>query len=120
MVGVPSERDYDVIDVLEQVAGETGASPAAVAIAWVGGRPGVSSTLIGARRMDQLRANLAALDLELSAEHVAALDDVSMPALNFPADNNRYLAPTMQFAGATVDGREHGPSPLLASSDARY
>jgi len=54
LVGTPSERDYDVIDVLERVAGEIGASPAVVAIAWVQSRPGVSSTLIGARRVDQL------------------------------------------------------------------
>ena len=53
-------------------------------------------------------------------EQLAALDAVSTPALNFPADNNRDLAPLLQFAGATVDGQVHGPSPLLASSDARY
>jgi aryl-alcohol dehydrogenase-like predicted oxidoreductase len=44
----------------------------------------------------------------------------SAPALNFPADNNRDFAPLVQFAGATVDGQAHGPSPLLAWSDARY
>jgi aryl-alcohol dehydrogenase-like predicted oxidoreductase len=120
LVGVPSERDYDVIDVLEQVADETGASPATVAIAWVHGRPGVSSTLLGARRLDQLRSNLAALELTLTVEQLAALDEVSAPALNFPAENNRSLAPLLQFAGATVDGQAHGPSPLLAASEARY
>jgi aryl-alcohol dehydrogenase-like predicted oxidoreductase len=120
MVGSPSERDYDVIDVLEQVADETGASPATVAIAWVHGRPGVSSTLIGARRLDQLRSNFAALDLTLTPEQLTALDEISAPTLNFPAENNREFAPLVQFAGATVDGQEHGPSPLLAASDARF
>jgi aryl-alcohol dehydrogenase-like predicted oxidoreductase len=120
LVGVPSERDYDVIDVLEQVADEIGESPAAVAIAWVHGRPGVSSTLIGARRIDQLRSNFAALELTLTAEQLAALDEVSTPSLNFPADNNRELAPPLQVAGATVDGEAHGPSPFLAASEARY
>jgi aryl-alcohol dehydrogenase-like predicted oxidoreductase len=120
LVGTPSARDYDVIDVLEQVAEAAGVSPAAVAIAWVHSRPGVSSTLIGARRLDQLRSNFAALELTLTAEQLAALDAVSAPALNFPADNNRELAPLLQFAGATVDGQPHGPSPFLASSDARY
>ena len=75
LVGTPSERDYDVIDVLEQVAEAAGASPATVAIAWVHSRPGVSSTLIGARRLDQLRSNFAALELTLTAEQLAALDD---------------------------------------------
>jgi aryl-alcohol dehydrogenase-like predicted oxidoreductase len=120
MVGTPSQRDYDVIDVLEQVADEAGVGPATVAIAWVRGRPGVSSTLIGARRIEQLRSNFAALDLELTADQLAALDKVSTPALNFPADNNRDFAPLVQFAGATVDGQAHGPSPLLEASDARY
>ena len=120
LVGTPSARDYDVIDVLEQVAEAAGVSPAAVAIAWVHSRPGVSSTLIGARRLDQLRSNFAALELTLTAEQLAALDAVSAPALNFPADNNRDLAPLLQFAGATVDGQSHGPSPFLVSSDARY
>ena len=109
LVGTPSERDYDVIDVLEQVAEAAGVSPAAVAIAWVHSRPGVSSTLIGARRLDQLRSNFAALELTLTAEQLAALDAVSTPALNFPADNNRDLAPLMQFAGATVDGQTARP-----------
>jgi aryl-alcohol dehydrogenase-like predicted oxidoreductase len=120
LVGTPSTRDYDVIDVLGRVAEEAGASPAAVAIAWVHSRPSVSSTLIGARRLDQLRSNLAALELTLTAEQLAALDAVSRPALNFPAENNRDLAPALQFAGATVDGRAHEPSPFLSSSDTRY
>ena len=105
MVGVPSEHDYDVIDVLEQVAEATGASPATVAIAWVHGRPGVSSTRIGARRLDQLRSNLAALELTLTPEQRAVLDAMSEPVLNFPADNNRDLAPVMQFAGAALSAR---------------
>ena len=58
--------------------------------------------------------------LTLTAEQLAALDEVSAPALNFPAENNRSLAPLLQFAGATVDGQAHGPSPLLAASEARY
>jgi aryl-alcohol dehydrogenase-like predicted oxidoreductase len=120
LVGAPSERDYDVIDVLYAVAAEVEASPAAVALAWVQGRPGVASTLIGARRLDHLRANLGALDVTLTAAQIARLDDVSNPALDFPADNNRELAPTLAFGGMTVDGRTAPPSPLLAASPTRY
>ncbi|MGI5212146.1 aldo/keto reductase [Plantactinospora sp. CA-290183] len=120
MVGVPSEADYVVIDALNTVAREVGASPAAVALAWVHGRLGITSTLIGARRIDQLRANLQALDVTLTEAHRATLDDVSAPALNFPANNNRMLARMMQFAGATVDGRPSTVSPRLQSSRARY
>ena len=70
LVGRP-ERDYDVIDALERVAAEMGASPAAVALAWVQSRPDVTSTLVGARRIDQLLANFAALDITLSARQRA-------------------------------------------------
>jgi aryl-alcohol dehydrogenase-like predicted oxidoreductase len=58
LVGTPSPEDYRVIDTVNEIAAEIGASPAAVALAWVRGRPGVTSTLIGARRMDQFEANL--------------------------------------------------------------
>ena len=76
--------------------------------------------LIGARRLDQLKANLDAVDVRLSPQQTARLDEVSEPLLNFPAANNRVVAPTLAFAGATVDGRPTTVSPLLGSSDVRY
>jgi aryl-alcohol dehydrogenase-like predicted oxidoreductase len=120
LVGSPSEADYVVIDTLNAVAREANADPAAVALAWVQGRPGITSTLIGARRMDQFEANLRALDLTLTDAQRTTLDEVSAPTLNFPAHNNRALARTLQFAGATVDGRPSSVSPLLDASDVRY
>ena len=59
------EKVYAIIDELIAIGKELQASPASVALAWVQGRPGVASTIIGARRMDQLEQNLAALDLHL-------------------------------------------------------
>jgi aryl-alcohol dehydrogenase-like predicted oxidoreductase len=120
LVGAPSDEDYVVIDALAQVAAEAGVSSAAAAIAWVHGRPGVASTLIGARRLDQLRANLDALDVTLGTEQVAQLDEASTPHLNFPAENNALLAPVLQFGGATVDGQAHPVSPLLTANATRY
>src|SRR5882762_820487 len=55
------EKVYAIIDELAGIAKEAGAAPASVALAWVQARPGVASTIIGARRMDQLDQNLAAL-----------------------------------------------------------
>jgi aryl-alcohol dehydrogenase-like predicted oxidoreductase len=120
LVGAPSEADYLVIDALNAMAHEVGASPAAVALAWVQGRPGITSTLVGARRMDQFEDNLRAQDVTLTGAQRGALDEVSTPALNFPAHNNRTLAPVLQFAGATVDGRPSIVSPMLQASEARY
>jgi aryl-alcohol dehydrogenase-like predicted oxidoreductase len=120
LVGGPAESDWQVIDVLHEIAADAGVPPAAAALAWVGARPGVSSVLIGARRIDQLKTNLDAVDVRLSPQQTARLDEVSEPTLNFPAANNRLLAPALAFAGATVDGRLSSVLPGLGSSEARY
>jgi aryl-alcohol dehydrogenase-like predicted oxidoreductase len=120
MAAVPSEGDHVVIDALCAMADEVGATPAAVALAWVRSRPGVASTIIGARRLDQLEANLAALDLNLTDAQVAKLNAVSKPALNFPGEINTHLAPPVGFPGATVDGQTWPLSPQLAASTNRY
>jgi aryl-alcohol dehydrogenase-like predicted oxidoreductase len=118
--GVPSEKDHVVIDALCAVADEVGATTAAVALAWVRRRPGVASTITGARRLDQLEANLAALDLNLTDAQAEKLDAVSKPALNFPADINIHIAPGFAFPGVTVDGQTWPLSPQLAASTNRY
>ena len=79
-----TERNWTILDALKQVASELGRSPAEVALAWTLARPGVSSVLIGASRAEQLRANIAALDLTLSADHGAMLDKASAPPEAFP------------------------------------
>jgi aryl-alcohol dehydrogenase-like predicted oxidoreductase len=78
------EKVYAIIDELIAIGKELKTSPASVALAWVQSRPGVASTIIGARRMDQLEQNLAALDLTLTADQIARLDRLSKPTLGFP------------------------------------
>jgi aryl-alcohol dehydrogenase-like predicted oxidoreductase len=112
LVGAPRAEDYRVIDTVNDIAKETGASPAAVALSWVQGCPGITSTLIGARRIDQLEANLTALDLTLSEEHRTRLDEVSRPQLNFPAENNAVLGRIAHNGGTTVDGVPTPEPPL--------
>jgi diketogulonate reductase-like aldo/keto reductase len=87
------------------------ARPAAAALAWVQSRPDVASTTIGARRLDQLKANLAALDLGLTDAQIARLNAVSKPVLNFPGEINTHLAPPVGFPGATEDGQTWPLSP---------
>lgn len=120
LAGTPSPEDYRVIDTVNKIAADVGASPAAVALAWAQGRPGISSTLIGARRMDQLQANLKALDLTLSPEHQARLNEVSAPKLNFPADNNASLARLARNGGTTVDGLATPAPPRLIQGERVY
>jgi aryl-alcohol dehydrogenase-like predicted oxidoreductase len=78
------DKLYDVVDVLVEVGEAHGVSAAQVALAWLLGRPGVSSVVIGARTDEQLADNLAARDLELSADERARLDEVSAPPLLYP------------------------------------
>ena len=75
-----TEHNWKVVDTLRRVAAEAGQSAARVALSWVIGRPGVTSTLLGVSRAEQVTDNAAALAIELSAEHRAALDAVSTHA----------------------------------------
>jgi aryl-alcohol dehydrogenase-like predicted oxidoreductase len=79
-----SERLYDIVDVLVDVADGHGVSAAQVALAWLLGRPGVSSVVVGARTDEQLADNLAAAELELGADERARLDEISAPPLIYP------------------------------------
>ena len=80
-----------------------------MAIAWVQQRAGVTSTIIGARTLEQLDANLAALDVKLTPEQAAVLEKLSAPALNFPAPFLRN-APMFMHGGLTVNGVAGGPN----------
>jgi aryl-alcohol dehydrogenase-like predicted oxidoreductase len=73
-------RNWKIVEELKRVSAEAGESPARIALAWVHGRGGVTSTLMGVSRSDQVADNAAALDIVLSVEHREALDAVSMPA----------------------------------------
>jgi aryl-alcohol dehydrogenase-like predicted oxidoreductase len=77
-------RLYDIVDVLVEIGESRGVSAAQVALAWLLGRPGVSSVVVGARTDEQLADNLAAADLELDADERARLDEVSAPPLLYP------------------------------------
>jgi aryl-alcohol dehydrogenase-like predicted oxidoreductase len=78
-----TDRTWDVIDAVQRVAEARGISMAEVALAWVTDRPGVTSTILGARTLEQLDTNLKAAGLHLTAEETAALDTASDP---HPAD----------------------------------
>lgn len=72
-------RTWEVIDAVQAVAEETGASMSQVALAWLVDRPAVTSVILGARTVGQLDDNLAAADLVLSDDQRARLDQVSAP-----------------------------------------
>ncbi len=78
------ERLYDTVDLLVEIAQSHGVSPSRVALAWLLGRPGVTTVIVGARTDEQLADNLAAAELELSGEDVIRLEQVSRPPLIYP------------------------------------
>ena len=75
------EQLYDVVDALVEIGEAQGVSAAQVALAWLLGRPGVASVVVGARTEEQLSDNLGAAELTLSGEERARLDAVSAPPL---------------------------------------
>src|ERR1700683_5118397 len=78
------EKLYETIEVLYDVAAAHEASPAQVALAWLLGRPAVTSLIIGARTDEQLADNLDAASLVLTENDREALDKVSAPDLIYP------------------------------------
>src|SRR3954453_10312853 len=83
------EKLYDTIELAVKIGESHGVSAARVALAYIAQKPGVTSLSVGARTPDQLRDNLAAADLELSADEVKALDDVSGEPLRYPFWHHR-------------------------------
>jgi aryl-alcohol dehydrogenase-like predicted oxidoreductase len=77
-------RLWRIVDVLKSVGAARGVSAARVALAWLLGRPGVSSLVIGGRNPDQFRDSLAAAELRLEPDERAALDAVSAPPVLYP------------------------------------
>jgi aryl-alcohol dehydrogenase-like predicted oxidoreductase len=78
------DKLYDVIDALVEVGEAHGVSAAQATLAWLLTRPSVTTLVIAARTEEQLRDNLAAAELELSAEEVAKIEAASRPDLPYP------------------------------------
>ena len=66
------------------MAYELDATPSQVALAWLQARPGVVIPVVGARKESQIRENLAAVDVTLSPDQEARLDEVSAIDMGFP------------------------------------
>ena len=78
------ERGRRIVDAVATAAEGLGASPTEVSLAWLRDRQGVVAPVLGARTANQLIAALASEELELPDEILAALDEVSAPAMGYP------------------------------------
>jgi 1-deoxyxylulose-5-phosphate synthase len=66
--------DFDVLDAMKKIAAERGVTPAQIAVAWLLGAAGLTAPLIGADNVGQLAEAIAAVDIKLSDDEVAALE----------------------------------------------
>jgi aryl-alcohol dehydrogenase-like predicted oxidoreductase len=98
-----------ILNALLAVATETGASPDAVALAWLRARGIIP--IIGPRTVEQLQANLACITTSLSPDQIARLDTASAISLGFPHD---FLAEDMQRMGMTAGLADRIDAPLYA------
>jgi aryl-alcohol dehydrogenase-like predicted oxidoreductase len=106
-----SEKTYAIVDVLDIIAKAHDSTIARVALAWVQAQPGVTSTIIGARRLAQLEDNLKALEVKLSAEELGRLDALTKPKFGFPQNMQPYF-PAIHHGGTTVNGVSASLSPF--------
>ena len=86
------DRNYDIVDVVVSEAKRLSTTPIALSLAWNLARPGVVAPIIGPKSVQQLDENLAALDVDLPAETVDRIDDVSSPRVGYP--QNFYALPS--------------------------
>ena len=104
-----SEKTYAIVDELSSIAKAHESTVAGVALAWVQAQPGVTSTIIGARRLAQLEDNLKALDVQLTAPELARLDALTKPTLGFPQNMQPWF-PALHNGGTSVNGVYAPPS----------
>ncbi len=99
-----TERNWRVLERLREVSEEVGKPMSQVALAWASARPGVTSLILGASKLEQLQSNLASLEVKLSADQMQRLLEASA----FEPGNfySLFEEPVNRgiFGGAKVDG----------------
>jgi aryl-alcohol dehydrogenase-like predicted oxidoreductase len=95
-----SERTWRILDAVTEIADAHGASPSQVALAWLGAQPAVTSVILGARSVEQLRDNMGAVPLELDAVELQRLTEVSAPVV----EDYPYGAPGLAQRHRNISG----------------
>jgi aryl-alcohol dehydrogenase-like predicted oxidoreductase len=81
---VDKGRAFKCVDAMRPLAQRRGVSVAQIALAWLLSKRFVSTVIIGAKSMDQLRDNIASSRVELTAEEIILLDEVSQLPVEYP------------------------------------
>ena len=74
-----SDAAFNVLDVVLAIAAEKGCTPSQLALAWCAQQPGITSPIVGVRTMEQLEDNLGAIDVQVTDEERARIDEVAPP-----------------------------------------
>jgi len=81
---INKENAYDIIDVIAEIGKQYNVSAAQIALAWVRLQKGITSTIIGAKTVDQLKDNIKSVDIQLSADELKRIDEVSALPKEYP------------------------------------
>ncbi len=115
-----SEKTYQIIDQLALIAKERNVSVSAVAISWVMHQNAVTSTLIGARTLAQLKQNIKASELKLSFDELQLLSNLTIPDSPFPYNLLKGTEDLLQ-AGTSINGVKSKVAKILPqNNDERY
>jgi len=81
---VDKERTWKILEAMAPIAKAHDCSPARISLAWLLTKPVVTSVIIGAKRLDQLQDNLAAVEIKFTEEEIQFLDEVSALPPEYP------------------------------------
>jgi aryl-alcohol dehydrogenase-like predicted oxidoreductase len=99
-----TDKNFQILRVLEEVSGRLGKTPSQVALAWLLAMPGVTSVIIGARNVPQFQENLGAGDWEFPKEDWNKLDEVSALPVEYPQDFQAWVDPLIHGDLAATSG----------------
>jgi aryl-alcohol dehydrogenase-like predicted oxidoreductase len=116
---VDKERTWKILDVMAPMAKVHGCSPARLSLAWLLAKPVVTSVIIGAKRLDQLKDNLAAVELTLTQDDLRQLDEVSAlppeyPGWVLPFQGADRLEPVDRWERFREASKRRDPAPIRA------
>jgi len=105
---VDKERTWNILDVIAPIAKAHNCSAARISLAWLLVKPVVTSIIIGAKRIDQLDDNLAAVDIKLTPNELKQLDEVSELPPEYPGwmlktQGSNRIDPTIQRFAPPAD-----------------
>lgn len=83
-----TEKNFAILEVVKEVAAETGKTPAQVALNWLLQKEGITSPIIGCRTLEQFEENMGSVGWKMSAEQWQRLDEVSALPSEYP---HRFL-----------------------------